>query len=165
MKLGCWLFLSLPGCQVGVPTCSTHDQSHHPSSLHLFFSSLLCPVYPTFHSVFLICARIDYFWPFFSITLVVFFFFFCLSMALFPFFSRLPHFLTHPTSSFPTASLSSTLLFPFNPSVVLSKLICLLFFLPFPPLIPLFLSLFLSSGWLHYKSKDCSRGNDTRAYQ
>lgn len=66
-------------------------------------------------------------------------------MALFPFFffqtASLPHSSHHV---FFLLHLSSTLLFPFNLSVVLSKLICLLFFLPFPLLPSSFLCFFQS---------------------
>lgn len=108
MKLRC-------RCQVGVPTCSTH----HRSSSHLFSHPSSVRLTPPFIPSFSFLVR--------DRRLLVFFFFFCLSMALFLFFfPPSDWFLTSsliPPLFFFLLRLSSALLFPFNPSVVLSKLI------------------------------------------
>lgn len=148
MKLRCWLLpitSPLPSCRANL----LHPRSISPARTffsHPFSVRLTPPFIPSFSFSPESTTPGLFFplWPCFH--------FFppdCLTSSLIPPLLFLPH-------------LSSTLLFPFNLSVVISKLIGLLFFLP---LVPLFLSVFLSSCWLYYKSEDCGHGNDTRAYQ
>lgn len=99
MKLRCWLFPSLRRCQVGVPTCSTHDQL-----APFFLIRPLVRLTPPFVLPFSFSpgpTSSGLFSP--SITRSFFFFFLplvCLRPR-FPFFPPL----THPTTSFSTASL------------------------------------------------------------
>lgn len=91
----------------------------HPRSTRTFFSHPPSrPVNPTFRSAFLIFARAD-FWPFFPLNNSFFFFFFFPSSVYGLVFHFFPPSLIPPLLF--QLRLSSTLLLPFNPSVVLSR--------------------------------------------